>query len=332
MTSQNAITEIFESFQYIKVLIVGDVMVDEYLMGNVHRISPEAPVPVVDVHKKERRLGGAANVALNIASLGGTALLASVVGDDEAGHDFQRKLRQNNINSSNLILDQERITTVKSRVISRNNHMLRFDYEQKDDIDDKIELLLLDNIIDTLYTEKPHAVVLQDYNKGVLTPTVISNIISTCQELSIPIAVDPKKKNFFAYEGCTLFKPNLKEAVEGLHLPIDPTKAGTLLEADQVLRSKLQHEYSIITLSEKGVFVGTQDDHEIIPAYYRKIVDVSGAGDTVISMLTLGLALGLDIFATAELANIAAGLVCEQVGVVPINRELLLKEALAFMG
>lgn len=330
--STNPIHDIFEAFKQLKVLIVGDVMTDHYIFGHVNRISPEAPIPIVEVYKRESRLGGAANVAMNVYELGAKAVLLSVVGDDHEGHIFKSHLQGVGIDPSNVILDQERRTTVKTRIVSRNQQMLRYDYEQSNPIDEKIELLLIDNALEQIFSAKPHVVILQDYNKGVLTKKVIANIIHNCRQSGIPVAVDPKKNGFFEYKGCTLFKPNLREAAEGLNMTLKASNQGGLAAADAKLRAALQHDMTVITLSEHGIFVGTEDDHEIIPAFHRNITDVSGAGDTVISMLALGLAMGLDIFATAELANIAGGMVCEQVGVTPIHREKLLKEAIRIMG
>ncbi|MGB1241209.1 MAG: bifunctional heptose 7-phosphate kinase/heptose 1-phosphate adenyltransferase [Chitinophagales bacterium] len=332
MSDSSAIINIFKSFERLKVLIIGDVMVDSYIFGNTTRISPEAPIPIVDVYKKENRLGGAANVALNVKELGATPLLCSVVGDDYEGHTFKKHLQFNHIDPAYIILDQERKTTVKTRVVSRNAQLVRFDSEQCDPIDTKTELLLIDNIIDILYRTKPHVVILQDYNKGVLTPKVIASVIYNSNQMEIPVAVDPKKDNFFLYKGCTLFKPNLKEASDGLATPLNPSRHENLTFADQQIRAILNNTYTIITLSERGIFVGMEGDSEIIPAYVRNITDVSGAGDTVISMLSLGLALGLDIFATVELANIAAGMVCEKVGVVAVDRSALLKKATAYLS
>ncbi|MGB0839656.1 MAG: bifunctional heptose 7-phosphate kinase/heptose 1-phosphate adenyltransferase, partial [Chitinophagales bacterium] len=319
---------IFQAFNQLKVLIIGDVMVDTYIFGHTTRISPEAPVPVVEIYHRESRLGGAANVALNIQALGATVFLASVVGDDHEGYAFKQSLQANGISPDYIILDQERRTTVKSRVMSRNQQVLRYDYEQCNPLEDNAELLLLDNIFNVFEDHKPDVVIFQDYNKGVLTRKVIANVMHHCNEKKIPTAVDPKKDNFFAYKGCTLFKPNVKEAGEGLDLFVDSNRPDTLKRADQEIRSLLRNTYSVITLSEKGIFVGMEDDQEIIPAYHRNIVDVSGAGDTVISLLALGLAMDLDIFATAELANLAAGLVCSKVGVVAVDKAQLLQEAI----
>ncbi len=332
MRNSNGIEQIFASFNQLKVLIIGDAMLDDYAFGDMKRISAEAPIPIIDVYKKDRRLGGAANVALNIKALGATPILVSVVGDDAEGYALKRHLQNHGIDNSNIILDQERVTTVKTRVISRSRHVLRHDYEQTHYLDERVELLLLDNVIDLLYNEQPNVVIFQDYNKGVLTPKVIANIIHNCEQLSIPTAVDPKTDNFLEYKNCTLFKPNLRETITGLEMEVNPNKIETLNDADFQLRSQLRHSYSIITLSEKGIFIGSEDDHELIPAYFDNVSDVSGAGDTVISVFALGLALGLDVFATAELANIAAGLVCKQIGVVPINKELLMKESALFFA
>ncbi|QQS27402.1 MAG: D-glycero-beta-D-manno-heptose-7-phosphate kinase [Sphingobacteriales bacterium] len=332
MSEQNSISHIFESFQHLRVMVVGDVMLDHYIFGHVTRISPEAPIPVVEVFKRENRLGGAANVALNLKELGAKVFLLSVVGDDPDGYTFKETLHHHGINSQMIVLDQERKTTVKNRIISRNQQMLRYDVEQKDPLEENTELLLIDNIIDVIYAENPQVVVLQDYNKGVLTPKLIANIIHNCKQAKIPVVVDPKYDNFFEYRGCTLIKPNLTEAINALEIDINPAKIETLVAADSQLRSILQNDYTVITLSSKGIFVATPDDHEICPAYQRNITDVSGAGDTVLSILALGIALELDIFATVELANIAAGLVCEQVGVVPVEKERLFKEASALLS
>ena len=327
----NNTSKIFTAFGKVKVLVVGDVMTDHYIFGHVKRVSPEAPVPIVDVYKRENRLGGAANVALNLKNLGAKVGLCSVVGDDEEGHLLKMNLRRAGIDNTNLLLDQERRTTVKNRVVSRNHQMLRFDVEQALPLEDNTELLLLDTIIDAIYAEKPDVLVFQDYNKGVLTPKIIANVIHNCKQQQIPVAVDPKADNFFEYKGCTLFKPNLREMELGLGMKINPAKPSDLLDADRKLRHYLNHDITAVTLADKGIFVTTQDEHELLPAHTRSITDVSGAGDTVISLMALGLALGLDIIATAELANLAAGLVCEQTGVVSVNRERLMQEAAPFL-
>ena len=326
-SNNNGLEEIFQAFSQLRILVIGDAMVDHYVYGNTERISPEAPIPVVDVSRFEKRPGGAANVAMNILGLGGQAILASVIGDDDEGHNFKQRLQEKGLETSGVLLDLNRRTTLKTRVISRNQQILRYDYESPNYLDEKMELLFLDNIIDIIYNEKPNAVIFQDYNKGILTPNTIKNVIHNCRESGIPIAVDPKKDNFFTYQYCNIFKPNLEETMAALGKYIDTTNKADLMEADRILRSHLHNEFSVITLSEKGIFIGAEDDHDLIPAYPRNITDVSGAGDTVIAMLAMGLGLGLDTFAMAELANMAAGIVCEQSGVVPIDKNVLMKEA-----
>ena len=331
--TNTAIQEIFEAIARLKVMVVGDVMVDKYIFGHTNRLSPEAPVPVVDVYRRENRLGGAANVALNLQALGATPLLVSVVGDDEDGYLFKELLQTHAINSSYVQLDQDRKTTVKTRVVSRHQQLLRLDSEDVNPLASEPELLVIDTIIDLIYTHSPHVVILQDYNKGVLTPSIIHNIIHNCRQSGIPVCVDPKRDNFFAYKGCTLFKPNLREALEGTGIQLQTADTESLAEVAEAIRAELENELTIITLSDKGMYVSTADsDDELIPAYYRRITDVSGAGDTVIAVLSLGLALGLDVFATVELANIAAGLVCEQVGVVPVDKEALMREAEKYLS
>jgi len=326
------IQSVFTSFNELSVLIVGDIMVDHYVFGQVNRISPEAPVPIVEVARQERRLGGAANVALNVKQLGAKVMLASVIGDDVEGHALKQQVADCGIDNSCIILDQERKTTVKTRVVSGQQQLLRYDSEQRNPLTQASELALLDRVIDVIYQLKPSVVIVQDYNKGVLTPKVIANTIHNSRQAKIPTAVDPKFQHFLTYKGCTLFKPNLREAIEGLEMPINPLRTETLIAADNRLRGILKNKYNVITLSEKGMFVGIEDDHELIPTYARSVADVSGAGDTVIAVLAMGLALELDIFASTELANIAAGLVCGEVGVVPINKASFLKEAVAIFG
>jgi rfaE bifunctional protein kinase chain/domain len=322
---------IFEQFKSVKALVVGDVMLDHYIFGQVNRISPEAPVPIVDIVKTENRLGGAANVAANLKALGATVYLASVTGDDDDGHILKELVQHHGISGESIVLDQDRITTVKSRVLCRNHQMLRFDKEHSTPLNENTELALLDYIIECISQYEPNVIVFQDYNKGVLSQRIIANTMHHARKNNIATAIDPKKDNFFSYTGCTLFKPNLREAAEGLGIKINPDDINSLREADAMLRAMINNRYTILTMSEKGIFVATPNNSEIIPSYQRNIVDVSGAGDTVISVMAAGLALGLDPFATAELANIAAGLVCEAVGVAPLNAEALYHEAAKFL-
>ncbi|MBK8445075.1 MAG: D-glycero-beta-D-manno-heptose-7-phosphate kinase [Sphingobacteriales bacterium] len=325
------ISQIMNSFAGSEVMIVGDVMIDHYIFGKISRISPEAPVPILDVSRQEFRLGGAANVALNIKELGATPILVSVIGDHRSGYDFLSLLRDQHINTDSIILDQSRITTVKTRLINQNNmQILRYDEEVRDPLEKSVEILLVNQIADLIEEFKPKVLVLQDYNKGVLTPFVIEEIIKICRQYEIPTAVDPKKHNFFTYKGCTLFKPNLKEATEGLSMPAQTYE--DLVAAAARIEALLDNETTVITLSERGIFYHNSEDSNISRAYNKSIYDVSGAGDTVVSILAMGLALGLDLSISVELANIAAAVVCSKIGVSPITSEELIAETEAIFG
>ncbi|HRD51646.1 MAG TPA: PfkB family carbohydrate kinase [Flavobacteriales bacterium] len=317
----SAINDFLKRIEGSTVLVVGDVMVDAYLWGRVDRISPEAPVPVVQVTHRSARLGGAANVALNVKALGGRAIIASVIGDDENAGRVDRLLAEQELMPDGLVRSPLRRTTVKTRVISAHQHVVRVDEEQEDDLIAADESALLDRIALILRNDRPAVIVLEDYNKGVLTAEVISGIVDLAKEHGIPVAVDPKKKNFLAYCGVELFKPNLKELREGLKMDIDPTDDKSVERAVQQLEERLGNAISLVTLSEHGAFVHDARGGQRIAAHKRKVIDVSGAGDTVIAVAALALAQGLAPGSIAALSNLAGGLVCEEVGVVPIDRE-----------
>ena len=324
--------KLFHDFTQLKVAVIGDVMLDTYWWGHVDRISPEAPVPVVAVSKREHRIGGAGNVALNIASMGAGVSIISVLGKDDDGEQFARLLQQNNINTQYLVYSEHRITTNKIRIISRNQHMMRLDAEMADDMIAADEDRLLQVFENYITTEKPAVVILEDYNKGVLTENVIKQIISLCNRHQILIAVDPKRKNFFAYEGVDIFKPNLKEVKDGLNILRDEINLSVLKDMHLLLQEKLKHRISLITLSEKGVFYNQDDDAAIIPTHIRSIADVSGAGDTVIAVASLVFAATGNARLMAEMANIAGGLVCEEVGTVAIDKAGLIEECKKLLG
>jgi D-glycero-beta-D-manno-heptose-7-phosphate kinase len=324
--------KLFNDFTQIKVVVIGDVMLDTYWWGKVDRISPEAPVPVVAVTKKEQRIGGAGNVALNLASLGANVNVISVVGKDDDGEQLTKLFTDNTIGTKYLITSTDRITTNKIRIISRNQHMMRLDAEIQTDINNGDEDKLLYAFENYIATENPQVVILEDYNKGVLTQKVITKIIELCTHHNIITTVDPKRKNFFAYKGVTIFKPNLKEVIEGLNLITDGVTTSLLKDIHLQLREKLQHQISFITLSEKGVFYNDDKRANLIPTHIRSIADVSGAGDTVIAVASLIYAATKDVQLMAEVANIAGGLVCEEVGTVAINKESLLKECEELLG
>jgi rfaE bifunctional protein kinase chain/domain len=318
--------ELFSSFSNTKVAIIGDVMLDTYWWGNVERISPEAPVPVVALKKKELRVGGAANVALNSVSLGAQTTIISVVGKDDDGKALLKLLEENKINTSHIIQSEKRITTNKTRVMSRNQQMMRLDAEVTIDLDKELEDQLLKEVKEYFAAHKPDILIFEDYNKGVLTERVIAALIQLCKEYDVVTSVDPKKKNFLAFKGVTIFKPNLKEVKEGLNLLTDKIDLSSLAEMHKTLQQHLQHKISFITLSEKGVFYQKDDERKIIPTHIRNIADVSGAGDTVIAVASLVYAATKDMHLAAEMANIAGGLVCEEVGTAAIDKEKLLRE------
>lgn len=318
-------SKLFESLNHLNVLIVGDVMIDRYLIGGVNRISPEAPVPVVHLHKTDNRLGGAANVALNIRALGATPYLCSVIGSDDDAGIFHQLLDQNHIPSLGILQSESRITTVKTRVVAGSQQLLRIDNEVTDDLSKSEESRFLHKLKHILDTTRIHVILLQDYNKGVLTKSVIHKIMQEAIRRNIPTTVDPKQHNFFEYKQATLFKPNLKEVRDALMIKVLPEKESLILASDQI-RQKIDNQITMITLSEKGLFVDDHLNPIIVGTHARSIADVSGAGDTVISIASLGLALGLDLNTIAILANLAGGQVCEQSGVVPVNKAILKKE------
>jgi D-glycero-beta-D-manno-heptose-7-phosphate kinase len=312
-------------FKNQEVLIVGDVMLDRYLFGSVTRISPEAPVPVVLHKNNDDRLGGAANVALNIAALGGVPHLCSVVGDDEAADVLEGILPQFNISSAHLIRSKKRKTTLKTRIIGNNQQMLRIDHEDTHDLEASESQRLLDNVISLLNQNRCKVLIFQDYNKGVLTADLIEKIIVETQKRGVKTVVDPKKNNFFAYQGVDLFKPNLKEIREAVPFQVF-ANADSLQETCNFLRKKINNRLTMITLSEKGLYLEHESVGKIYPTQTRNISDVSGAGDTVISIAALGMAVGFDMQEIAVLSNLAGGQVCESSGVVPVNLDLLEKE------
>ncbi len=323
MMDQQAFEALFGSFNHTKIGVVGDIMLDTYWWGSVDRISPEAPVPIVSLQRKETRVGGAANVALNLRSLGAPTTLFAVIGKDAEGQELHKLLKEEGINTNYIHESATRVTTNKVRVMGRNQQMMRLDHEHTNDISDIESEQMLANFYAYVEAEKPSLVILEDYNKGVLTPKVIAAVIAYCNEKGIPTAVDPKQKNFLAYQGCTIFKPNLKEVKEGLKIEIPSINKEQLTKVHEALQAHLQHSISFITLSEHGVYFGNETTHKLIPTHIRNIADVSGAGDTVIAVASLTYASTKNIELAAELANIAGGLVCELVGTAPIDKKTL---------
>ena len=326
-----SIEQLFDAFNRLRVLIVGDVMIDRYLRGQVSRISPEAPVPVLAWQESEDRLGGAANVALNIGALGATPYLFSIMGKDDNHRIFLELLKQARLDDRGIIASSERVSTVKTRVIAQNQHLLRVDKEDTHDLSQAEARELLLRIKKCLDQETIDVLIFQDYNKGVLSEEVIGAVIREANQRNIPTVVDPKFRNFWAYRGVSLFKPNLREIRDQLSFPVLPSLE-SLQAATQVIRDRLNNTITLITLSDKGLFVEQGNQRSLIPTLPRSIADVCGAGDTVVSAVALALALDLPVLEIGQLANLAGGQVCEKVGVVPVDKDQLKSEWLRFHG
>lgn len=320
------IPQLFESFNKLNVLIIGDVMLDSYVWGAVERISPEAPVPVVSVKKKDHRLGGAANVALNIQSLGAKPILCALIGDDDAGKKLTDCMKASSITTEGIIYSSSRPTTEKTRIIASQQHVVRVDEESDRELNAQEESELLEKIGELL--PQCDVIVFEDYDKGVINASIIEKTVALAQKKNIPTVVDPKKRNFLHYKGVSLFKPNLKELREGLKVEVEGNNQSQVKQAVDLLKERLNINGVMVTLSEHGVYIDFQNAQVKLPAHAREIADVSGAGDTVVSIAALCTAMKLDSKSIASLSNLGGGLVCQHVGVVPINKEELLKEAL----
>lgn len=323
--SNKRLDDLKKSFDGKRIAVVGDMMLDGYFWGDVKRISPEAPVPVLEVEDEFFRFGGAANVAFNILTLGGIPVPVGVIGKDGYGNIFTSLLNEKKIEEDGIIVDEERPTTTKTRVIANHQHVVRIDKESKAYINSRIEEKIFSFLNSA--SGKLDGIILQDYNKGILTPTLISKIISLANKKNILITVDPKFDNFFEYKNVTVFKPNRKEteSVLGIRIKSD----NDISSAGKTLLNKLNSDYVLLTLGEEGIAVFEKGDKERrMPTKARKVADVSGAGDTVISTLTIALAAGADIYESSFLANYAAGIVCGEVGIVPIEKEKLFETVL----
>ncbi len=327
--SQNYFEQLFESFNNKNILIIGDVMIDSYLWGDVNRISPEAPVPILSGIGRENRLGGAANVALNIQSLGAKPILCSVIGDDVMSHDFFKLLKKQKLTIDGIVKCTNRMTTVKTRVISQHQHLLRVDEEICTPIPEDTEEKMMAKIGMLIESNRIDAIIFEDYDKGVITPSVIQKVVAISKEKGIPTLVDPKKRNFSDYKGVTFFKPNFKEFNEGCKLELKKGQHKELTIAAKKFQKEQEINILMITLSEHGVFINhNSNGASIVPAEIRNISDVSGAGDTVISVSALCLIENIEPHLIARIANMAGGLVCEESGVVPVKKELLLNECI----
>jgi D-glycero-beta-D-manno-heptose-7-phosphate kinase len=323
--SKSRLKSLQKKFTGKRIAVVGDMMLDCYFWGEVKRVSPEAPVPVVEIDNEFYRFGGAANVALNILRLGGIPLPVGVIGFDNYGTIFTSLMKESGMEHEGVLIDDNRPTTAKTRVIAQNQHVVRIDKESKSNIEPQLR----DELFNYLKDQIKHidAIILQDYNKGVLSPDVIERVIELANKNKVVITVDPKFNNFFKYKNVTVFKPNRKEAEDVLGIKIktseDVSAAGT------ELLKRLTPKYLLLTLGEEGIAVFREGKKEKrMPTKARKVADVSGAGDTVISTLTLALAAGANILEASLLANYAGGIVCEEVGIVPIDRDRLFNTVL----
>jgi rfaE bifunctional protein kinase chain/domain len=318
--TKNRVNEIKKNFVNKKIAVIGDMMLDSYTWGDVKRISPEAPVPVVEVKDEFNRFGGAANVAYNILKLGGIPYPVGVIGSDIYGDIFLSLLSKAEITSEGLVIDSKRPTTAKIRVIASDQHLVRIDKESKESVTREVQNKIYQAILKNI--DQLDGIILQDYNKGVLTPSLIKKIITLANRKKKLITVDPKFNNFFSYKNVTVFKPNRKEAEDVLGIKIKDEKG--VNDAGAKLLSKLNAKYILLTLSEEGIAVFEKGKPaRRMPTKARKVADVSGAGDTVISTLTIALSAGADIMEATYLANYAGGLVCEEVGIVPIELDVL---------
>ncbi len=324
--------ELFKKFSTIRIGVIGDVMLDTYWWGKVDRISPEAPVPVVAISHTEQRIGGAGNVALNLVSLGAKVDAITVCGKDADGRQLKLLLKNKKIGTAYMIASADRTTTNKIRIISRNQHMMRLDAELTNELLPNEERILIDSFKEYVAKHQPQLVIFEDYNKGVLSANVIKETLAICKKNKILTAVDPKRKHFFAYRGVDIFKPNLHEAKESLNIIAEEVDENLLENLHAALQQELNHKTSFITLSEKGVYVENQKVKNWIHTHVRSIADVSGAGDTVIAVAALVFAATKNVQLMAHMANIAGGLVCEEVGTVAIDKEKLLQECILLLN
>jgi D-glycero-beta-D-manno-heptose-7-phosphate kinase len=308
-----------------RIAIVGDLMLDRYIWGTVSRISPEAPVPVIDMDSEQARLGGAANVAKNIQSLGGEPLLIGVTGNDNSGKNLRELLIESKFSTDGIVIDPSRPTTVKTRIIAHNQHVARIDRESRADISPEIQRRIMDILKQKM--DSIDAIIIEDYNKGVVVANLISAIIKLARNNKKFIAVDPKFHNFFEYKNVTIFKPNRKEAEEALGTKLKLEE--DVIAAGKEILKRLKAEYVLLTRGEMGMSLfGSNGNVYHAPTIAKDVADVSGAGDTVIATLTLALTGGATVPEAATLANYAGGIVCGYIGIVPIDKNELLNAML----
>lgn len=320
--SRKQLLTLKKKFRNKRIAVIGDMMLDSYFKGKVSRISPEAPVPIVEVENEFMRFGGALNVAYNILTLGGIPLPIGIIGDDAEGKLLKKLMREASISCEAIFTDKSRPTTSKTRVIAHSQQVVRIDKESTAPLSKQLEKKIIDYIKQDF--SNIDAIILQDYNKGVLTQNLIREVIQKANEENKIVTVDPKFNNFFEYKNVTVFKPNRKETEDALSMKLRNDR--DISEAGEKLLHSLNARYILLTLGEAGIALFEKGKPEKrVPTKARKVADVSGAGDTVISTITIALAAGVDIYNAAYLANYAGGLVCQEVGIVPINIDDLIK-------
>jgi rfaE bifunctional protein kinase chain/domain len=322
--TKKRLQKILENAKNNRIAVIGDVMLDKYVYGTISRISPEAPVPVVEIEKTEYKLGGAANVANNIKALDAEPVLIGVIGNDYDSKYFLEVMKSLNLITNGIFKESGRPTTSKTRVIAHSQHVLRVDSEVKYDISEQTELKIYNFYKKNI--KQFEAVIFQDYNKGVLKKELINKILNLSKKNNIPVYVDPKFQNFFEYKNVTVFKPNRKETADILAMKIDGDES--VKAAGKILLERLECEYLVLTRGEKGMMLFDKENDKTvvlnIPTKARKVADVSGAGDTVIATLAVMLSGGANIKEAVSLANLAAGIVCEEVGIIPIYKNALI--------
>lgn len=319
--SRDEINGFIQNFKGKKIVVLGDLMLDRYFWGKVTRVSPEAPVPVVDIKSESYHLGGAANVASNLKSLGLETYLCGLVGDDEYGHKFVDLANLIGVEVKGVYIDPDRPTTVKTRVFGNNQQIVRLDTESIKTVSTKAERHILDKLHEIKDID---CIVFSDYNKGCLSEIVIREIITQAKNNNIPILVDPKFNNFFEYSNVTLVKPNKKEAEVALNMRLDSVEE--VNKAGKTLLKKLNVDNVLLTLGQDGMVLFENNGNITrIPTKARTVADVSGAGDTAIASFAAAFISGADVKQAAVVANIASGIVCEKPGIVSIEIDELLK-------
>jgi rfaE bifunctional protein kinase chain/domain len=310
--TRQSLTERVAAFRGRRVLVLGDVILDRYLWGRATRVSPEAPVLVVDIEREELRLGGAANVAHNVRALGAEPILVGALGEDAAASDLLALLASRGVDSASLVRDATRRTTLKTRIIAHHQQVLRADEETREALPAAARERVWARVLDAL--DRAHAVLLSDYGKGVITQDLLEDLLPELERRGIPSAVDPREENFFHYRGVTVITPNVAEASEAWGKRLRSEE--DLAEAGQGLRSRLGARAVLVTRGEQGMTLFTTDGQAHFPTRAREVFDVTGAGDTVVATMATALAVGASLPEACVLANHAAGLVVAHLGTV----------------